>query len=98
MINFKLSAHAAHCETFARQAKNAAAHDTALIDFEYLLKYMTMLSSELNRLQEEIILELRRQGKSWSDIGTLFGMSRQSAWERYSGLCYEYESDPTAVE
>jgi len=98
MINFKLSGHAAHCETFGRQVQKAAAHDTALIDFKYLLKYMTMLSSELNRLQDEIIMELRRQGNSWAEIGALFGMSRQAAWERYSYLGDELESDPTAVE
>jgi len=29
--------------------------------------------------------EARRRGSSWADIGDALGMSRQSAWERFSG-------------
>ena len=32
-----------------------------------------------------IVKELRRRGVTWSRIGESLGMSRQSAWERFSG-------------
>ena len=32
-----------------------------------------------------IVKELRRRGVTWSRIGEALGMSRQSAWERFSG-------------
>jgi hypothetical protein len=27
----------------------------------------------------------RQSGRSWSDIGTALGVSKQSAWERFGG-------------
>jgi broad specificity phosphatase PhoE len=31
------------------------------------------------------VTEAHRRGSSWADIGDALGMSRQSAWERFSG-------------
>lgn len=31
------------------------------------------------------VVELRRRGMSWAQIGHALGISRQSAWERFSG-------------
>lgn len=32
----------------------------------------------------EQVIEARRNGKSWADIGAVFGISRQAAWESYA--------------
>jgi hypothetical protein len=33
----------------------------------------------------EWVQELRRRGTTWAKIGESLGISRQSAWERFSG-------------
>lgn len=35
------------------------------------------------------VAEARRNGRSWADIGAVFGISRQAAWERYAALMPE---------
>ncbi len=45
-------------------------------------------SSSVRRLEErqqEVVLEARRQGVTWTEIGKALGTTRQSAWARYSG-------------
>ncbi|HEX6509028.1 MAG TPA: hypothetical protein VF221_15475 [Chloroflexota bacterium] len=34
---------------------------------------------------QETVLILRQRGTIWAKIGEALGVSRQSAWERYSG-------------
>ena len=33
----------------------------------------------------EVVAYCRSQGKTWTEIGQSFGMSKQAAWERFSG-------------
>lgn len=35
--------------------------------------------------QQQVVLEARRQGVTWTEIGRALGTTRQSAWARYSG-------------
>ena len=39
----------------------------------------------LEERQQQVVLEARRQGITWTDIGRALGTTRQSAWARYSG-------------
>jgi hypothetical protein len=34
---------------------------------------------------EELVAHCRASGKSWTQIGHALGMTKQSAWERFSG-------------
>lgn len=98
MINFQLSAVAAHCETFGRQIEKIAHRDALLIEYPDLIKYMNMLEENIEQLRGLVVDEHRRQGKSWAQIGDLLGVSRQAAWERYSVTGDDLETGAAAVE
>jgi hypothetical protein len=38
----------------------------------------------LTKLQRHLVDQARRSGKSWTEIGASLGISKQSAWERFS--------------
>jgi hypothetical protein len=46
----------------------------------------------LDRAELIAVKTARRGGKSWAEIGTLLGMTRQSAWERWR----EFDADGDA--
>jgi hypothetical protein len=33
----------------------------------------------------ELVMYCRSRGKTWTEIGQAFGMTKQAAWERFSG-------------
>jgi hypothetical protein len=39
----------------------------------------------VNKLIRQTVEDAREQGCSWAEIGQALGMSKQSAWERFSG-------------
>lgn len=41
-------------------------------------------SSSLDGWQRKGVKAARKQGRSWDEIGTACGVSRQAAWERFS--------------
>jgi len=41
--------------------------------------------SSVDRTTESVVRELRRRQVAWARIGEALGMTRQSAWERFSG-------------
>jgi ATP-dependent protease Clp ATPase subunit len=40
---------------------------------------------QVDRVVDQHVKELRKRGVTWTRIGEAFGISRQSAWERFSG-------------
>jgi hypothetical protein len=42
-------------------------------------------SQQVERQLADWVLEARSRGVTWTRIGTALGMTRQSAWERFSG-------------
>lgn len=42
------------------------------------------LGLALDKLQRELVRQARAGGRTWTEIGTSLGISRQSAWERFS--------------
>lgn len=38
----------------------------------------------LDKLQRELVRQARNDGRSWTEIGASLGISKQSAWERFS--------------
>jgi len=38
----------------------------------------------LDKLQRQLVRQAREAGGSWTEIGACLGISRQSAWERFS--------------
>ncbi|KOG31850.1 MULTISPECIES: ClpX C4-type zinc finger protein [Streptomyces] len=55
---------------------------------EEILNHLPRVAAEIDRAEAELRLwvqELRRRGVTWTRIGETFGITRQSAWERFSG-------------
>jgi hypothetical protein len=42
------------------------------------------VAGALDKLQRQLVLQARNAGRSWTEIGASLGISKQSAWERYS--------------
>ena len=42
-------------------------------------------SGAVDKLIRQTVADARRQGCSWSQIGMALGISKQAAWERFSG-------------
>ena len=42
------------------------------------------LGAALDKLQRDLVRQARESGRSWTEIGTCLGISRQSAWERFA--------------
>jgi hypothetical protein len=38
----------------------------------------------LDKLQRQLVRHAREAGRSWTEIGACLGITRQSAWERFS--------------
>jgi hypothetical protein len=52
------------------------------------LVMLVMLAYGRARLEDkivEVVRVCRENGKSWTQIGEILGVSKQAAWERYSG-------------
>ncbi|MFF9143302.1 hypothetical protein ACF1BN_00370 [Streptomyces sp. NPDC014861] len=55
---------------------------------EDLLGHLPRVAHHIDRAEADLRLwvrELRRRGVTWSRIGQTLGITRQSAWERFSG-------------
>ncbi|WP_395367106.1 hypothetical protein ACHGLA_00020 [Streptomyces sp. YH02] len=55
---------------------------------EEILHHLPSVAAHIDRTEAELhtrIQELRRRGVTWTRIGDTFGITRQSAWERFSG-------------
>jgi hypothetical protein len=42
------------------------------------------VAGALEKLQQHLVQQARNDGRSWTEIGTALGVSKQSAWERFS--------------
>lgn len=42
------------------------------------------VAGALHKLQRHLVQEARGAGRSWAEIGDSLGISKQSAWERFS--------------
>jgi hypothetical protein len=42
------------------------------------------LARALDKLQRDLVRRAREAGRSWTEIGEALGVSRQSAWQRFS--------------
>jgi hypothetical protein len=43
------------------------------------------LSTALDKLERDSVRRARQTGHSWTQIGEALGVTKQAAWERYSG-------------
>ena len=59
----------------------------SLSDDELLAEVVRIHRShdKVDRTVSEVVQKLRARGLSWSRIGEALGMTKQSAWERFSG-------------
>ncbi|GAA1274588.1 ClpX C4-type zinc finger protein [Sphaerisporangium rubeum] len=55
---------------------------------EQMLDHIPRVVAVVNQVETDLrswVQELRRRGVTWARIGEALGMTRQSAWERFSG-------------
>lgn len=55
---------------------------------EQMLDHIPRVASVADQVEADLrswVQELRRRGVTWSRIGAALGITRQSAWERFSG-------------
>jgi hypothetical protein len=55
---------------------------------EEMLGHVPRIATTAGRVEASLrdwVMELRRRGVTWARIGGVLGMTRQSAWERFSG-------------
>jgi hypothetical protein len=58
------------------------------LDLERVLKdlpRMAIVGAQAERNLSRYVQKARELGATWSVVGTALGMTRQSAWERFSG-------------
>jgi hypothetical protein len=48
------------------------------------------VAGALDKLQWHLVQQARAAGKSWTEIGTALGVSKQSAWQRFAGASVEH--------
>ena len=74
-------------EILAGEAKGSFPH-WADRDDEQLMTDIVRLARSRDGVEDSlaaVVRELRRRGFTWARIGETLGMTRQSAWERFSG-------------
>jgi hypothetical protein len=49
------------------------------------LREACRLSTAIDKLTRELVQRARDGGHSWTQIGEVLGVTKQTAWERYSG-------------
>ena len=42
------------------------------------------LARAVDKLQRHLVTQARKAGRTWTEIGEALGVTRQSAWERFS--------------
>jgi hypothetical protein len=55
---------------------------------DQMLDHIPRVAAAIDRVEADLrawVRELRRRGVTWSRIGEALGITRQSAWERFSG-------------
>ena len=69
-----------------------------MTDAELLSKLplISMSAEQVNEFLREWVALLRSRKLSWAEIGNVMGVSRQAAWERFSGSAAEDSKDATA--
>lgn len=55
-----------------------------------VLRQLAAAARAAERAVEDEVARLRQHGASWSDIGEALGVTRQSAWGRYSSPTGEH--------
>ncbi|WP_327166968.1 ClpX C4-type zinc finger protein [Streptomyces zaomyceticus] len=63
-------------------------HAWASMTDDEILDRLPQVAAHIDRAEAELrmwVRELRRRGVTWTRIGETFGITRQSAWERFSG-------------
>jgi len=48
------------------------------------LCHSSRVAVALDKLQRQLVQQARTEGRSWTEIGASLGISKQSAWERFS--------------
>ena len=64
------------------------AEDLSDLDDRQLIDLMVRIHGShegVDQTVQRVVAELRARGVSWARIGEALGMTRQSAWERFSG-------------
>ncbi|GAA1825111.1 ClpX C4-type zinc finger protein [Actinomadura chokoriensis] len=58
------------------------------LDDDQMLDHIPRVAAAVDQVEADLrawVRELRRRGVTWTRIGAALGITRQSAWERFSG-------------
>lgn len=72
----------------ATTAETPSVPEWATLSDDELLQRIPFIATSAANIEAGLrdrVHELRERGVSWARIGTALGMTRQSAWERFSG-------------
>ena len=76
------------CDEIITEEPMTSLADWDALDDEALLERMVQVASTRDRVDQgvgNLVRILRARGVTWARIGEALGITRQSAWERYSG-------------
>jgi len=65
--------------------RDLALLEAAELDPLVPLGFLALAASMIDDKTEELVAYCRDRGRSWTQIGAALGMSKQAAWERFSG-------------
>jgi hypothetical protein len=83
--NPPFEAHSGPTRHGTREAHVVVPRDTSkLVHPLAALADVSLVIDELDRVRAHLVAECRRRGRSWTDIAAALGVTRQSAWQRYS--------------
>lgn len=76
------------CNNCVQLCVEVMSEDRASLTMPAALDQLRMAGQQMRLTENHVraaVTDLRRRGMSWRQIGEALGISRQSAWERFSG-------------
>jgi hypothetical protein len=76
------------CSNCVRLCNEVIAEERAALNAPAALDQLRLAGQQMRLTENHVrgaVTDLRRRGMSWRQIGDALGISRQSAWERFSG-------------
>jgi hypothetical protein len=80
--------------TYDGQRLRLAGRRSSFADPVEGLRHLASLVRATDKALKETVTRARTSGRTWAEIGDALGMSRQAAWERFSGESQPDDTEP----
>lgn len=84
MINHAMVSRAVHIQNTAKELKPDLLIEESAIQYNHVFGRLYFLTVQIQNLETELVASMRRQGKTWEEVGEAMGISRQLAWQRFA--------------